>query len=200
MRSFSIFRPHLSATAAASWGDTWDDFVDELHKQGYAGSTENKDDWGATKRAVLAFARSNDLLRSISAASIQALAETNVSYLDRKVKNARQRLSLLGGDGPKDVGTGEPSFQDVMRLLMAIRLAGDSRTPDNEAAGTPVLRQVLECARSRPAAQSAQAASSAAAAPPPSDDRVPPAGRHGRPPAQQQSAKSWRAAPWSKAR
>ena len=45
-----------------------------------------------------------------------------------QVRNARQRLSLLGGDTPKDIGTGEPSFQDVVRLLMAIHLAGDGRT------------------------------------------------------------------------
>jgi hypothetical protein len=46
-----------------------------------------------------------------------------------QVRNARQRLSLLGGDTPTDIGTGEPSFQDVVRLLMAIHLAGDERTP-----------------------------------------------------------------------
>lgn len=54
------------------------------HPQGYA-TEAGSDDWGANKRALLAFARSDNLLSTISLNSIRALVETDIQYMDRKV-------------------------------------------------------------------------------------------------------------------
>ncbi len=137
--------------------------------QGYAGPEGDAavhGEWGAVKRSVLAFSRRADLLSSISTPSIQALVQTDLAYIDRKVsfrhvardgevcrahavsglhyfpamarsrssymcgqvKNARDRLSRVGGSSQLDQGNGPPSFQDVTRLLMAVQLAGPDRT------------------------------------------------------------------------
>jgi hypothetical protein len=167
--------------------------MEELSAKGYA-TEAGSDDWGASKRALLAFARSDDLLPAIGIDSIKALVATDIQYLDRKVRNARQRLSLLGGDTPTDIGTGEPSFQDVVRLLMAVHLAGDERTSDNEAAGAPVLRQVLQCLRLQPTAAAASAKTSSIAARSPASAPQRQGGRG----TQKRQARSWEAAPWSK--
>jgi hypothetical protein len=54
------------------------------HMQGYA-TEAGSDDWGASKRALLAFARSDDLLPAIGIDSIKALVASDIQYMDRKV-------------------------------------------------------------------------------------------------------------------
>ena len=52
--------------------------------QGYA-TEAGSEDWGASKRALLAFARSDNLLPAIGIDSIKALVATDIQYMDRKV-------------------------------------------------------------------------------------------------------------------
>ena len=54
--------------------------------QGYA-KEAGSDDWGASKRALLAFARSDNLLPAIRFDSIKALVATDIQYMDRKVSS-----------------------------------------------------------------------------------------------------------------
>ncbi|CAK0741840.1 hypothetical protein CVIRNUC_001354 [Coccomyxa viridis] len=94
----------------------------------YTVSNSSRTELGIEKRALLTMSRERvDIVYSLPADKLAHLALQELPYIDRKTKNARERLSSTFVEGhPASDGFGaDASTQDLARLVLAAHIACD---------------------------------------------------------------------------
>jgi len=150
----------------------WAEFLSMVERAGHAGDDKAISSLppGDLKRAIVAFARARDeVVLQLDASAIRSLvlAPLPETLMDRKQKNGLSRLRAGFVEGrPVSVGDGgEPSLQDVVRVLLALARLKDAGLeglerdcPGALAAASDVLAQITDAGGSEPDPAAVEAA------------------------------------------
>ncbi|CAL5219459.1 g1294 [Coccomyxa viridis] len=107
----------------------------ELHERGYYQDrpeytvpNKSRSELGIEKRALLTMARERiDILYSLPVDKLKAIASNDLPYVDRKTKNALERLAgtFVEGHSVDQSFGGEATTQDLVRLVLCAHIACD---------------------------------------------------------------------------